>query len=342
MSTVISEYCIPCGEEREVLHEQRRTCFNVRGEEICLDLPVTECTVCHTEQVDPSFGRDPTEIAFDEYRRRHNLLMPAEIKAVREQYDLSQKSFAALLGMSEATVNRYEGGSVQEATHDNLIRACREPAFMQDLVARRGDQLSARQRRDLAKALQTSVIQPVERTAVTGEVKRKRPSDPLSQDRMAMAFVFICRQLGQLPEHKAEALLFLGDFLARSRGARPWTEVFHRLEEQSWRPEQFGEVIGRLEDEQVIRVTATSTESGPVERVFKPGPRVNRFTVTLPSTEREVLEEVTTRIGNAWTFDVGQSWIKLLHSQFPSTEELRPESLTAATTVAIRSWLARF
>lgn len=35
--------------------------------------------------------------AYNEYRRRHKLLLPEEIKKIREQYGLSQRSFAKLL-----------------------------------------------------------------------------------------------------------------------------------------------------------------------------------------------------------------------------------------------------
>ena len=72
--------------------------------------------------------------------------MPTEIKRIREQWHLSQVSFAALLGMSQATINRYENGALQQRKEDELIRACDNPEFMRDIIIRRGHMLSERQR----------------------------------------------------------------------------------------------------------------------------------------------------------------------------------------------------
>ena len=66
---------------------------------------------------------------------------------------LSQKSFAALLGMSEATINRHENGCLQEVTHDNILRACESSDYVRDLLTRRGNVLSARQREQVEQAL---------------------------------------------------------------------------------------------------------------------------------------------------------------------------------------------
>ena len=43
--------------------------------------------------------------AYNEYRRRHKLLLPEEIKKIREQYGLSQRSFAKLLNWGDKTIS---------------------------------------------------------------------------------------------------------------------------------------------------------------------------------------------------------------------------------------------
>ncbi|MEX2120508.1 MAG: type II TA system antitoxin MqsA family protein [Pirellulales bacterium] len=149
-------FCFACGGERELRRERRTVEYQLRGETVQVVLPVMACTTCGTEEVDPAFTGDPVRMAYDLYRQRHGLLDPDRIKSIREQYRLSQKSFAALLGMSEATVNRYEGGALQEATHDNLIRACETPEFVRELLSRRGGHLSDWQRKRVEKVLATA------------------------------------------------------------------------------------------------------------------------------------------------------------------------------------------
>ena len=73
---------------------------------------------------------------YDEYRRRNNLLFPNEIKKIREKYNMSQTEFAKLLGMGAKTITRYENGTIQERTHDNLIRAVNNNFVFSDFITR--------------------------------------------------------------------------------------------------------------------------------------------------------------------------------------------------------------
>ncbi|MEX0710986.1 MAG: type II TA system antitoxin MqsA family protein [Pirellulales bacterium] len=156
MTKVAKELCVTCGERRDLRRERRKVEYQVRGEPVQVVLPVVACPVCGAGEVDAAFVQDPVQMAYDLYRKRHGLLAADRIKSIRQQYRLSQKSFAALLGMSEATVNRYEGGALQEATHDNLIRACESSAFVRDLLSRRGGHLSDWQRRRVEGILTTA------------------------------------------------------------------------------------------------------------------------------------------------------------------------------------------
>ena len=148
---VTDEYCVVCGQDGPLRHEQKATEFDVRGETLHFQVPVRVCPSCGTTEVEE--GLDPAEMAFAEYRKRKGLLTPQQIREIRQRYRLSQKSFAALLGMSESTINRYEGGGLQDEAHDQAIRACENPVVMRDLLARRGDRLSQWQRKRAEAAL---------------------------------------------------------------------------------------------------------------------------------------------------------------------------------------------
>lgn len=145
-------YCVVCGEEQRLRFKVQPTEVDVRGESILLHLSVKVCEACGVIQ--DADGIDPMELAFAEYRKRRDLLTPEQIKAIRERFGLSQQSFAALLGMSEATINRYERGALQDEAHDHAIRTCEVPGVMDDLLRRRGDRLSEKKRRRLQEALQ--------------------------------------------------------------------------------------------------------------------------------------------------------------------------------------------
>ena len=58
-------------------------------------------------------------------RREARLLTPDEIRDGREKLGLTQKQFANLLGVGEATVSRWEtGAQVQQRAMDRFVRLC--------------------------------------------------------------------------------------------------------------------------------------------------------------------------------------------------------------------------
>ncbi len=70
-----------------------------------------------------------------------------EVKRTRKRYGLSQKSFASLLGLGEATVVRYEKGAKPNKANANLIRAAQNPRFILECIERDGDEIPYAQRK---------------------------------------------------------------------------------------------------------------------------------------------------------------------------------------------------
>ncbi len=63
------------------------------------------------------------------------------IKRVRKKYHLTQKAFAKVLGIGEASLARYERGQKPTKAMANLIRAAATPEFMADCLDRDGGQI---------------------------------------------------------------------------------------------------------------------------------------------------------------------------------------------------------
>ena len=69
-----------------------------------------------------------------------------EIKEIRGRYGLSQRSFAQLLGIGPASMGRYEQGATPTKANANLIRAAKNPQFMQECLEADGDSIPETQR----------------------------------------------------------------------------------------------------------------------------------------------------------------------------------------------------
>lgn len=67
------------------------------------------------------------EQAFAIYRKKHSLLSPEGIRALRERFGLTQGALGKLLRLGSSTVSRWESGrNVQTAAMDMLLRLIRD------------------------------------------------------------------------------------------------------------------------------------------------------------------------------------------------------------------------
>ena len=124
------DYCEVCGREVETKIITRKEVLNVCGEDIEVDAQVMVCAECGEELFNEELDSATLINAYNEYRRRHKLLLPEEMRRIREQYGLSQRSFAKLLNWGDKTIRRYENGAVQDRAHNSLLLFLREPENM--------------------------------------------------------------------------------------------------------------------------------------------------------------------------------------------------------------------
>lgn len=125
--------CPECGKLTmpEITEAEREV--EIRGEKIKVISEMPKCKNCGNEFIMKAEGRDSYTLAYDVYRKRHNLLKPEEIKAIREKYGISSKPFAKLLGWGELTVYKYERGGLQDDAHDEVLKIIEDPENMKIL-----------------------------------------------------------------------------------------------------------------------------------------------------------------------------------------------------------------
>lgn len=146
------KYCEECGREVETKVITKRESYDVCGESVEVDTQILVCAECGEEFYCEELDNATLIRAYNEYRRRHKLLLPEEIKKIREQYGLSQRSFAKLLNWGDKTICRYENGSIQDKAHNSLLLFLREPENMRTYLTENEIVLDERQK---AKLLDT-------------------------------------------------------------------------------------------------------------------------------------------------------------------------------------------
>ena len=138
-------FCPICSAMRDAKFIEYDEHCEIHGVELAYHVTAYECTTCGEELADPA-DPDLMRPVYDAYRAASGTLPPEEVKAIRERSGLSQVGFATILGMSPATINRYEMGAPLAVKEDNLIRMAGIPSAMRMLMQQRGHLLKPGQR----------------------------------------------------------------------------------------------------------------------------------------------------------------------------------------------------
>ena len=161
----MKKYCEECGREVETKIVVKKESYDVCGEVIEVDARVLICEECGEEFYCEELDNETLIAAYNEYRRRHKLLFPEDIKMIREQYGLSQRSFAKLLNWGDKTIRRYENGSIQDKAHNSLLLFLREPENMKKYILENEVSLEDKQKEKL--------LQVIEKLEQDGEYRSK-------------------------------------------------------------------------------------------------------------------------------------------------------------------------
>ncbi len=135
-------YCPNCDSEVESTVRVISETYPVKGENITIEAHVRFCACCGNDLWDEQLDAQNLLDAFAEYRSRHNLLQPADIRATREKYGLSQTAFARVLGLGDKTITRYENGSIADAAQNHLIALVQQPSNFAWLLEKSKDKIS--------------------------------------------------------------------------------------------------------------------------------------------------------------------------------------------------------
>ncbi|MDD4347391.1 MAG: type II toxin-antitoxin system MqsA family antitoxin [Desulfitobacteriaceae bacterium] len=136
-------FCIKCDEKTDYVLKSIDIVHVIKGENITLkNIEIPHCSVCGEQLSDLDIEENHFEMALNKYRADKSLLMPVDIKKIREQYGLSQRAFARALGFAESTINRYELGALQDSTHNSILLLSKQPRNFLTIAMQNKEKLS--------------------------------------------------------------------------------------------------------------------------------------------------------------------------------------------------------
>lgn len=150
----MKKFCPVCGTEQETEVIEKEEISNVRGDEIKALAKIRICSICGEELFDEELEEENIQRVYDIYRKKHGILSPEEVRIIRESYGLSQRAFAKLLGIGEASIARYETGALPEKSLSNMIMLLKDPKNMEKLLEKNEKALTPREKMRLLRRLE--------------------------------------------------------------------------------------------------------------------------------------------------------------------------------------------
>lgn len=125
--------CSACGGSTTEVKEMKKAKY--RDETVEVETALFRCDSCKEGFVTPPQMRAHVRAVKNEIRKRHGLLSPEQIVAIREKLNLTQAALEEVLGTGPKMIVRWESGKViQSRGHDNTLRLLdRDPSILQSL-----------------------------------------------------------------------------------------------------------------------------------------------------------------------------------------------------------------
>jgi putative zinc finger/helix-turn-helix YgiT family protein len=214
-------FCPNCEEYTETTFGIEKEVYNVRGEPIEIEAEVATCQKCREKKFDEERDSQNLEKAYSIYRDKHNLLLPDDIRSIREKYGLSQRALSRLLGWGEITVHRYENGAIQDNAHDKLLRLIEDPQNMQRFFEANRNKLpsytATRLEKRMANLLQADTEQAFhvsfERLVSHQHVDLTSGFKAYDLENLENMILYLAKHLDSVLKTKLNKLLWYCDFL---------------------------------------------------------------------------------------------------------------------------------
>ena len=292
MNDLLATFCPECDAEVHALVREQWASLPVRGENIAFFESVATCPICGSVIGDARIERDNLERAYAEYRKRHGLMSPAEIRDLRSSYGLSLREFSMFLGFGSQTVYRYEHGDLPDQAHSNALRSAQTAGGGRLLLGQNGSRLSSKsisRIEEHLRSMETGVSSRVSISFELGEREALAPSAENGYRRLSLerAFALVyalssaCKELYWTKLQKA---MFFADMVGFERTAQSLTGL-------TYARATHGPVIDRKDEMRYLLAESGIVgfeECGWGEVVVPSAPVAQSFT----SDERNLIDDV--------------------------------------------------
>lgn len=114
------------------IHDVEEKTF--RGENYKVNVHYYQCEDTGEQFTSTEQDAQWTSELYGQYRRRHGIPSPEEIKEIRESYGLNYSQMSRMLGFGINQLKNYEDGQVPSESNGKMLRIASDPLTMMNLL----------------------------------------------------------------------------------------------------------------------------------------------------------------------------------------------------------------
>jgi len=280
------------GNEMKVVKEMRDMTF--RKETFPVVFHYYRCEETGEQFEDERFSELNYNQAVNQYRVKHRIPFPEQIKAIREKYGQSAAKMSEILGMGANSWRNYEDDEVPSKTNANLIQMISKPESFEEYI------------------LKYSELEEKEREKILKHIQKRRTDSCLCSDLLCrfnnqpdittgfkafdrvkteQVITYFAERL-QPFKTKLNKLLFYADFSHFRNTAQSITGLRYNAIQFGPVPCSYDILFGTLADLDVIDIEYAMTPNGEVERIL-PNPEHPFDASLFSASELGVLDHIS-------------------------------------------------
>ena len=164
------------GKVKEVYENERQ---DFRGESFVVRSHYFVCLDTGEKFTHSKYPDTALDDLYAQYRNRHGIPFPDEIKAIRERYGMSYRQITAVLGFGENQYSQYEKGQVPSESNGKMIAAIKEKQVMLDMLERSKEEFDTEEYEKLCLSVKASA-EKKDRDSLLSIVFGRTPKSVLS------------------------------------------------------------------------------------------------------------------------------------------------------------------
>lgn len=304
----MTKYCETCKREVETTIRTQKESYDVLGEAIEVDAKVLVCSECGEEFFCEELDSETLITAYNEYRKKHKLLLPEEIKRIREQYKLSQRAFAKLLNWGDKTICRYENGSIQDKAHNSLLLFLRKPENMKTYLQDNEVSIDEKQKNSLLEAVERAENEAAYqfeknffKMFFVSEPSEENGFKAFDYEKTCAMVLFFAHRSTELLKTKLMKLLNYSDMIFYKENGVSISGLRYVHLPYGPVPENFDVLLGKMATDHIAHIEVIYDNGYEKHQVI---PECNISNRVLTDKESEVLERIYDKFKNFGSVDI--------------------------------------